>query len=129
MPQRSGDSNVSTPMWAKARHWSRAVGRHDDLAEWDGYRRLALRVIATAFRDLRGSSPDLRSNARAFLTGQPMLFLWCDVAQIGPAGVMARAEDTAASPETRLRGARRKNGRPQSDTGMARLARARASVS
>ena len=57
-----------------------------------GYRRLAIRVIELAFRDLDCASPDLRRSARAFLTGHPLLFLWCDLAEIRAARVMARAE-------------------------------------
>ena len=56
-----------------------------------GYRRLAIRVIELAFRDLECASPDLRSSARVFLTGHPLLFLWCDLADIRPARVIARA--------------------------------------
>jgi hypothetical protein len=50
------------------------------------YRRLAVRVIEQALRDLAGraeSSHD-RDSARAFLAGSPMLSLWCEVAEIDP---------------------------------------------
>jgi len=76
-----------------------------------GYQRLAIRVIQLALRDLNCGSPELRSSARAFLAGDPLLFLWCDLADIGPAQVMARA------------------GHIQPSTPTARLASARASVS
>ncbi len=76
-----------------------------------GYQRLAIRVIQLALRDLHCASPELRQSARVFLGGDPLLFLWCDLADIGPARVMARA------------------GHVQPSTPMARLASARASVS
>jgi hypothetical protein len=60
-----------------------------------GYRRLAIRVIELAFRDLDCASPDLRRSARAFLAGHPLLFLWCDLAEIRPARVMERAGEAA----------------------------------
>jgi hypothetical protein len=63
-----------------------------------GYRRLAIRVIELAFRDLDCASPDLRHSARVFLTGHPLLFLWCDLANIRPARVIARAG--GAAPQT-----------------------------
>jgi hypothetical protein len=63
-----------------------------------GYRRLAIRVIELAFRDLDCASPDLRRSAREFLTGHPLLFLWCDLADIRPARVIARAG--TAPPQT-----------------------------
>ena len=50
------------------------------------YRRLAVRVIEQALRDLAGraeSSHD-RDSARAFLSGSPMLSMWCEVAEIDP---------------------------------------------
>lgn len=56
-----------------------------------GYRRLAARVIEQALRDLEGPSLGDRSSARAFLAGSSMLWFWCDLAQIRPANVMARA--------------------------------------
>lgn len=56
-----------------------------------GYRRLALRVIDQALRDLESSDPNLSGSALAFLTGDPLLFLWCDLAEIGPSRIMARA--------------------------------------
>jgi len=64
-----------------------------------GYRRLAVRVIELAFRDLECASPALRLSARAFLAGHPALFLWCDLAEIRAARVIARAgqQDQPAS--------------------------------
>jgi hypothetical protein len=76
-----------------------------------GYQRLAIRVIQLALRDLHCASPELRQTARVFLGGDPLLFLWCDLADIGPARVMARA------------------GHVQPSTPIARLASAKASVS
>lgn len=76
-----------------------------------GYQRLAIRVIQLALRDLHCASPELRQTARVFLGGDPLLFLWCDLADIGPAQVMARA------------------GHVQPSAPIARLATARASVS
>lgn len=78
-----------------------------------GYQRLAIRVIQLALRDLNCASPELRQSARVFLGGDPLLFLWCDLADIGPARVMARAGSVQASTPAPI----------------ARLASAKASVS
>lgn len=91
-----------------------------------GYQRLAIRVIQQALHDLECASPSLRESARVFLDGGPLLCLWCDVADIGPARVMARAA------MTHFGGADRpgRHGRPyDASTPIARLATASASVS
>jgi len=50
------------------------------------YRRLAMRVIDQALRDLASpaQSASDRESARAFLAGSPMLDHWCEVAEIDP---------------------------------------------
>ncbi|HEX2344025.1 MAG TPA: hypothetical protein VHI98_26380 [Vicinamibacterales bacterium] len=70
-------------------------GWHTDgeLPPADGYRRLSVRVIEQAFRDVvaaPGSAPE-RHSARVFLAGSPMLHLWCQLAALDPAQVVARA--------------------------------------
>lgn len=93
-----------------------------------GYQRLAIRVIQQALRDLNSPSPGLRQSAQIFLGGHPLLALWCDLADIGPALVMARA---SRAPHWSDRGDQEAGlaRPPYSATGMARLASARASVS
>lgn len=57
------------------------------------WRHLAVRVIDQAFRDLAspaGTHADQES-ARAFLAGSSMLHRWCEVANLDPAWMMARA--------------------------------------
>jgi hypothetical protein len=57
------------------------------------WRRLAMRVIDQAFRDLAspaGSQTDQES-ARTFLAGSTMFYHWCDVADLDPALMVARA--------------------------------------
>jgi hypothetical protein len=59
----------------------------------DGYRRLSVRVIEQAFRDVivaPRSAPE-RHSARVFLAGSPMLHLWCQLAALDPAQVVAHA--------------------------------------
>jgi len=92
-----------------------------------GYRRLAIRVIELAFRDLDCASPDLRRSARTFLMGHPLLFLWCDLAEIRPARVMARAGEATPRLDPR---ADSDAALPQTPAGvLAKLAIARSSVS
>lgn len=91
-----------------------------------GYRRLAIRVIALAFRDLDCASPDLRRSARAFLAGHPLLYLWCDLAEIRAARVMERAGETAPRQDP---GAAAPELLQTSAGALAKLAMARASVS
>ena len=55
------------------------------------YRRLAIRVIAQAFRDLRRGPPELRLSALEFLTDDTRLEMWCGLAEIGTGRVSARA--------------------------------------
>jgi hypothetical protein len=52
------------------------------------YRMLALRVIHMAIRDaVEGPSPGIRSSARHFLSGCPLLSLWCTLAEIDPESI------------------------------------------
>jgi hypothetical protein len=59
----------------------------------EGCRRLAIRVIDQAFRDLSGSvgSRADRESARAFLDGSWMLHRRCDIANVTAAWMVARA--------------------------------------
>jgi len=61
------------------------------------YRRLAVRVIELAFKDIAASTcpPGDRLSAREFLAGSLMLFHWCRVASLDPYRVMARAAAVA----------------------------------
>jgi hypothetical protein len=70
-----------------------------DADQLTGYRRLAIRVIAQAFRDLHRGSPDLQRSAFDFLSGAPTLDLWCELANIQPARVSAKV---APAPTRRL---------------------------
>lgn len=83
----------------------RAAGRQPpSVAERAPYRHLAVRVIEQAFRDLAtpdGWSAGQRS-AREFLAGNSMLHHWCEVADLNPEWLVARARRLlAASAETR----------------------------
>lgn len=73
---------------------SHGAWRGDGQAPFDdAYRRLSVRVIDQALRDIvaaSGSTSDGRS-ARVFLAGSPMLDLWCQVAALDPARVVAHA--------------------------------------
>lgn len=89
-----------------------------------GYQRLAIKVIQLAFRDLECGSPDLRQTARIFLKGHPLLYLWCDLAGVGAARVMAKA--TRAQAPWPLQGAGAEPGQAADGP---KLATARASVS
>lgn len=62
-----------------------------------GYRRLAARVITQALHDLRSSSVDDQKSAQTFLSGSEMLCFWCDLAEIQPAYVVARAATFVSS--------------------------------
>jgi hypothetical protein len=57
------------------------------------YRRLAVRVIERAFRDVTAATcPSVdRQTAQEFLAGSRMFFHWCRVAALDPRRVMARA--------------------------------------
>lgn len=70
------------------------LGWSDDASETAiTYRRLAVRVIERAFRDITAPTcpPSDRESAREFLAGSHMLFHWCSVAALDPRRVMARA--------------------------------------
>ena len=56
-------------------------------------RHLAVRVIHQAFRDLSGTSGSAadRESAREFLSGSPMLYKWCDLADLEPTSMIVRA--------------------------------------
>jgi hypothetical protein len=61
----------------------------------DPYRNLAARVIVQAWRDLFGGrqGPGLdRESAREFLSGSPMLGLWCGLAGFDAVAVCASAQ-------------------------------------
>ena len=68
-------------------------------AEGAPYRHLAVRVIDQAFRDLAspaGSAAGPES-ARAFLAGTSMFNHWCEVADLNPEWLVARARKLMAS--------------------------------
>jgi hypothetical protein len=76
------------------------------VAEGAPYRHLAVRVIDQAFRDLAtpGGSSDGPGSAREFLAGNSMLYYWCEVAELNPVWLVARARRLmAASAESRSR--------------------------
>ena len=56
-------------------------------------RYLALRVIEQAFRDLTSSDGRRadHESARAFLAGSPVLYRWCEIANVSAATIIARA--------------------------------------
>lgn len=62
------------------------------------YRRLAVRVIAQAWRDLLGAEAHSLEceTARTFLCGSPALTLWCELAQMDAMAVHSRARSCAA---------------------------------
>ena len=76
------------------------------VAEGAPYRHLAVRVIDQAFRDLAiptGSAAGQKS-AREFLAGNSMLHHWCEVADLDPMWLVARARRLmAASAESQPR--------------------------
>lgn len=70
------------------------------------YRHLAVRVIDLAFRDLAsplGASADQES-ARIFLAGSPMFYHWCEVADLDPVWMVARARKLLAHSDVTLTG-------------------------
>jgi len=96
--------NVENAEHAAMRHaaWREPASR----AEGAPYRHLAVRVIAQAFRDLAiptGSAAGQES-AREFLAGNSMLYYWCEVADLNPVWLVARARRLmAASAESQPR--------------------------
>ena len=68
-------------------------GADDIIAESLAYRRLAMRVIERALRDVapQASSARERRTAHQFLRGSAMLFHWCRVAMLDPRRVIASA--------------------------------------
>lgn len=68
-------------------------------SEGTPYRHLAVRVIDQAFRDLASPAglPADQASARAFLAGSSMLYHWCEVADLDPAWMVARARKLMAS--------------------------------
>jgi hypothetical protein len=70
------------------------------------YRMLALRVIHLAVRDaVDGQSVGIRSSARQFLSGCPLLSLWCALAELDPASITGSLGGPRAS-STRPSGAK-----------------------
>ena len=56
-------------------------------------RHLAVRVLQQAVRDLSasGASDADRESARGFLSGSPMLYQWCEVANVNASWMVGRA--------------------------------------
>jgi hypothetical protein len=66
------------------------------------YRDLAVRVLASAFRDLtKAARSSDRESARVFLAGSGMMRYWCQVAALDPVGVATHAEMLTANGQTR----------------------------
>ena len=63
-------------------------------------RRLAVRIIVQAFRDLEspGGLRCDRASARVFLAGSSMLDHWCAVADLDPVWLTARAKELTTAP-------------------------------
>jgi hypothetical protein len=57
------------------------------------WRHLAVRVIEQAVRDLSASGASCadRESARGFLSGSPMLYRWCELANLNASWMMGRA--------------------------------------
>src|SRR5215207_8727196 len=68
-------------------------------AEGAPYRHLAVRILDRAFRDLASPAGSLEGpeSARAFLAGTSMLYHWCEVADLNPEWVVARAKKLMAN--------------------------------
>jgi hypothetical protein len=83
----------------------------------DGYRRLSVRVIEQALRDIVAApgSPSDHDSARLFLAGSPMLKLWCELAALDPARIVAHAGHLVSNGSTFGRTPRRlaRSARPQ----------------
>ena len=63
------------------------------------YRRLALRVLAQAFRDLANPARSShRESARVFLGGSAMMIHWCEVAALDPLCIVTHAKQLMACP-------------------------------
>ncbi len=62
------------------------------------YRHLAIRVLASALRDVSSpaASPSDRESARQFFAGSDMLFHWCRVAALDPLRIADHAANLVA---------------------------------
>ena len=88
-------------------------------AEGAPYRHLAVRVIDQAFRDLAiptGSAAGQES-AREFLAGNSMLYHWCEVADLNPVWLVARARRLMAASAESQPPAVDRGGQPRVPTG------------
>jgi hypothetical protein len=83
-----------------------------------GYRHLATRVIFQAFRDVGNpnESSETRTSARVFLAGSGMLYYWCELAQINPREVVARARALGTALDGAATKPRCPLGRPGAET-------------
>ena len=79
---------------------TRHAGEHSTDA---GCRHLAARVINQAFRDLSGSggTPADQKSARVFLAGSPMLYRWCEIANVSASWIIARARKRDAAVQSK----------------------------
>ena len=68
-------------------------------------RHLAVRVIEQAVRDLSasGASEADRESARGFLSGSPMLYRWCELANVNASWMMGRTTRLGLSPRPGIR--------------------------
>jgi hypothetical protein len=88
-----------------------------DTCSTEAYRRLSVRVIDQALRDI-AAAPGLASDstsARAFLSGSPMLDLWCEVAALDPSRIVAYAERLLEHRASFNAPARRRGGQPRAE--------------
>ena len=72
----------------------------DVVEETVGYRRLAIRVIERAFKDMiaPACAAGDRESASKFLAGSPMLLHWCSVAALDSRSVIVRARTLRSRP-------------------------------
>ena len=107
------DSARSVPQQDQAAMRRAAWRESASRAEGAPYRHLAVRVIDQAFRDLAipAGSAAGQESAREFLAGNSMLHHWCEVADLDPMWLVARATRlmaaTAESQPTLAYGRRR----------------------
>lgn len=66
------------------------------------YRALASAVIMRAWIDTVSQSRDIRTDAKRFLLGSPMLRWWCDVGALNSNLITDRARQRFARPDRRI---------------------------
>jgi hypothetical protein len=88
-----------------------------DTCSTEAYRRLSVRVIGQALRDIAAApgSASEPGSARAFLSGSPMLDLWCEVAALDPSRIVAHAERLIGRPAVFNAAAPRRGRQPRAE--------------